>query len=177
MPLHPEFRTLPMLFYVPPLLPVMASLSDVKNEEQQKKLDPIAKTWNDDWLYDTSTEELFGTIEQARFPRRYLANLFTAGDEGRIERILKKMMAVRIYRRGKTVGDIPEDRVKATLQDVGLTPEVADDIYYLTSLAKFDDRFVIPAAHREQAIEMMEFAGDTKGSTGFGFKQKPERGW
>ncbi len=78
---------------------------------------------------------------------------------------------------GKTVGDIPEERVKATLQDVGLTPEMADDIYSLTSLAKFDDRFVIPAAHREQAIEMLEFAGDTKGSVGFGFKQKPERGW
>jgi nitrate reductase beta subunit len=177
VPLHPEFRTLPMLFYVPPLLPVMASLSDAKNEEQKAKLDPIAKTWTDDWLYDTSTEELWGTIEQARFPLRYLANLFTAGDEGRIERILKKMMAVRIYRRGKTVGDIPEERVNAALQDVGLTPEVADDIYYLTALAKFDDRFVIPAAHREQAIEMMEFAGDTKGSVGFGFKQKPERGW
>jgi hypothetical protein len=29
---------------------------------------------------------------------------------------------------------------------------------------------VIPAAHREQAIEMMEFAGDVQGNTGFGFK-------
>ncbi len=27
LPLHPEFRTLPMLFYVPPLLPVMASVT------------------------------------------------------------------------------------------------------------------------------------------------------
>ncbi|MCK5406383.1 MAG: nitrate reductase subunit beta, partial [Candidatus Krumholzibacteria bacterium] len=125
----------------------------------------------------TSTEELWGTIEQARFPLKYMANLFTAGDEGRIERILKKMMAVRIHRRGKTVGDIPEERVNTALKDVGLTPEAADEIYHLTSLAKFDDRFVIPPAHREQAIEMMEFAGDTKGSTGFGFKQKPERGW
>ena len=177
VPLHPEFRTLPMLFYVPPLLPVMASLRDVKNEEQEAKMDPIAKTWGDDWLYDTSTEELWGTIEQARFPLKYMANLFTAGDEGRIERILKKMMAVRIHRRGKTVGDIPEERVNAALKDVGLTPEAADEIYHLTSLAKFDDRFVIPPAHREQAIEMMEFTGDTKGSVGFGIKQKAERGW
>jgi nitrate reductase beta subunit len=54
---------------------------------------------------------------------------------------------------------------------------MADDIYYLTSLAKFDDRFVIPAAHREQAIEMMEFTGDKKGNTGFGFKEgTAERG-
>jgi len=103
--------------------------------------------------------------------------LFTAGDEDRIRRILKKLMAVRIHRRCKTVGDITEDRANAALREAGLTQEAADDIYYLTSLAKFDDRFVIPAAHREQAIEMLEFVGDTKGSVGFGFKQKPERGW
>ena len=30
------------------------------------------------------------------------------------------------------------------LADTGLTRSLADDIYYLTSLAKFDDRFVIP---------------------------------
>ncbi|MCH7772655.1 MAG: nitrate reductase subunit beta, partial [Bacteroidetes bacterium] len=52
----------------------------------------------------------------------------------------------------------------------------ADDIYYLTSLAKFDDRFVIPPAHREQAIEMIENTGDVKGSSGFGFIEKPARG-
>ena len=38
--------------------------------------------------------------------------------------------------------------------------------------AKFEERFVIPAAHREQAIEMMDFTGDTKGDTGFGIKSK-----
>ena len=57
------------------------------------------------------------------------------------------------------------------LRDVGYTTEMADDVYRLTSLAKFDDRFVIPAAHREQAIEMLEFTGDRKGSVGFGFKE------
>lgn len=176
LPLHPEFRTLPMLFYVPPMLPVMASLSEVDNTEQAKKMDPIAKFWNDNWLYDTSTEDLWGTIEQARFPLKYMASMFTAGDEDKIKNVLKKLLAVRIYRRGKTVGDIPEDKVNATLKDAGLTPEIAEDIYYLTSLPKFDDRFVIPASHREQAIEMMEFTGDTKGSVGFGFKEKPARG-
>ncbi len=53
----------------------------------------------------------------------------------------------------------------------GLTAKEADAIYYLTSLAKFDDRFVVPAAHREQAIEMLEFSGDRRGATGFGFKE------
>jgi nitrate reductase beta subunit len=177
LPLHPEYRTLPMLFYVPPLLPVMASLCEAKNEEQSKKMDPIAKFWNDSWLYDTSTEELWGTIDQARLPLKYMANMFTAGDEEKVKTVLKKLMAVRIYRRMKTVGDIDEAKANAVLNDVHLTPESAEGIYYLTSLAKFDDRFVIPAAHREQAIEMLEFAGDTKGSVGFGFKEKPIRGW
>jgi nitrate reductase beta subunit len=177
LPLHPEFRTLPMLFYVPPLLPVMASLTHAKNTEQAQAVDPMAKTWNTNRLYDTSTEELWGTIDKARFPLKYMANLFTAGDEERIKHVLMKLMAVRIHRRETTVGDIGGDRAASTLRDAGLTPEVADDIYHLTSLARFDDRFVIPAAHREQAIEMMEFTGDAKGSTGFGFKQKPERGW
>ncbi len=165
-----------MLFYVPPLLPVMASLSDSDNGEQAQKMDPIAKLWDNGKLYDTSTEELWGTIEQARFPLKYMANLFSAGDEEKVKDILKKLLAVRIYRRAKTVNDISEDRVNAALNEVELTADTIDDIYYLTSLAKFDDRFVIPAAHREQAIEMLEFTGDTKGSVGFGFKEKAERG-
>ena len=44
-------------------------------------------------------------------------------------------------------------------------------MFYLTALAKFDNRFVIPAAHREHAIEMLEFTGDKRGSVGFGFKE------
>ncbi len=177
LPLHAEFRTLPMLFYVPPMLPVMASLGQQKNhKEQSEKLNPISKQWEDTWLYDTSTEELWGTLDQARFPLKYMASLFGAGDENKVKPVLKKLMAVRIHRRRVTVGDVSDEKANAVLADAGLTAEMAEDIYYLTSLAKFDDRFVIPAAHREQAIEMMEFTGDVKGSVGFGFTEKPARG-
>ncbi|MCC6747955.1 MAG: nitrate reductase subunit beta [Deltaproteobacteria bacterium] len=175
LPLHPEFRTLPMLFYVPPLLPVMASVSQ-SDGAQKEKLNAIAKTWTDNWLYDTSTEELWGTIEQARFPLKYLASLFSAGDTAAIALRLKKLMAVRMYRRWKTVGDLSEEKAKKALKETGLTPDSAEGIFYLTALAKFNDRFVIPPAHREQAMEMLEFTGDVKGSTGFGFREKPERG-
>ena len=37
-------------------------------------------------------------------------------------------------------------------------------------------RFVIPPAHREESIEMLEATADAKGETGFGFKLKPARG-
>lgn len=175
LPLHPEFRTLPMLWYVPPLLPVMASVTQTDGA-QKDKLNPIAKTWTDNWLYDTSTEELWGTVERARFPLKYLASMFSAGDTGQVSDRLKKLMAVRIYRRWKTVGDIPEAKMARALQETGLTKDFAEGIFYLTALAKFNDRFVIPPAHREQAMEMIEFTGDVKGSTGFGFRERPERG-
>jgi nitrate reductase / nitrite oxidoreductase, beta subunit len=170
LPLHPEFRTLPMLFYVPPLLPVMATVARADQSAQAQQLNRVAKFWPDNWLYDTSTRQLFGTIEDARVPLAYLASLFSAGDTTAVADRLKKLMAVRLHRRQATVGDLDGETVAAALADTGLTPQLAEDIYYLTSLAKFDDRFVIPAAHREQAAELLEFTGDTKGATGFGFK-------
>ncbi len=176
LPLHPEYRTLPMLFYVPPLLPVMATLKETKDAERKDNLHEISKVWSDTWLYDTSTDELWGTIEQARVPLRYLASLFSAGDERAVKERLKKLMAVRIHRRHVTVGDITANKASEVLRDVGLSAEEADAIFRLTALAKFDERFVIPAAHREQAMELLEFTGDTKGSTGFGTKQPVERG-
>ncbi len=170
MPLHPEFRTLPRLFYVPPLLPVMASVSQVDTSAQSEKINPVGKHWPDSWLYDTSTQELFGTVDDARFPLKYMANLFSAGDTTEVADRLKKLMAVRLHRRLETVGEVMVGIVSDAFSDTGLTPQLAEDIYYLTSLATFDDRFVIPPAHREQATELIEFTGDVKGDTGFGFK-------
>lgn len=175
LPLHAEFRTLPNLFYVPPLLPVMASVSE-QEKSDSPELNPIAKNWDDKWLYDTSLDSIFGTIDDLRMPLKYMANMFSAGNEDLIADKLKKLMAIRIYRRHKTVGDITAEKSAAALRDVNLTEEQAEAIYNLTSLAKFEERFVIPAAHREQAIEMLESTADVKGNTGFGFLAKPARG-
>ncbi|MCB0747435.1 MAG: nitrate reductase subunit beta [Ignavibacteriae bacterium] len=176
LPLHAEFRTLPMLFYVPPMLPIMASLSTTDNSEQAAKLDPIAKFWDKNNLYDTTSKTILQTVEQARFPIKYMANMFGTGNEEKVMEVLKKQLAVRIHRRHVTVGDIDAKVTAETLADVNLTSEIADDIYKLTSLAKFEDRFNIPPAHREQALEMLENTGDLKGSNGFGFKEAPQRG-
>ena len=100
-----------------------------------------------------------------------MANLFSNGDTEKVKIRVMKLMAIRVYRRWKTVGDISEEKAQQALKDVGLTEKMADAIYHLTALASFEDRFVIPPSHREQAIEMMEFTGDKKGSTGFGFKE------
>ncbi len=176
LPLHAEFRTLPMLFYVPPLLPVMATLKEVDNSAQAEKRNPIGKHWDDNWLYDTSTKELWGSLDQVRFPLKYLANMLSAGDEDMIKDKWKKLMAVRIHRRRVTVGDVSDEKADEALSDAGLTKEMAEGIFHLTALARFEDRFVIPPAHREQAIEMMDFTGDEKGEIGFGIKSRARRG-
>lgn len=156
LPLHPEFRTLPNLFYVPPLLPTMASVEN--------------------GVYDTSSKSLFGSVEKSRLPMKYLASLFSAGNEDKIKNVLKKLFAVRLHRRDVTVGDQKSEEIKAAMHEIGLDGETADSIFRLTSLATFNERFVIPAAHREEAIEMLEHTSDVKGNTGFGFKHAPERG-
>lgn len=157
LPLHPEFRTLPGLFYVLPLLPAMAQINDSNH-------------------YHTAGSSLWADMDNPRLPLKYLASLFSAGDVNAVQRILKKMMAVRLHRRSVTVGDLDQDEVQGYLHEAGMTTEVADDIYRLTALAKFEDRFVIPPAHREEAIEMLEETHERRGNAGFGFLKKPKRG-
>jgi len=157
LPLHPEFRTIPNLFYVPPMLPAMASVDA-------------------DGVYDSTTKSLWGGIETARLPMKYLASLFTAGDEEKVRNVLRKLLAVKIHRRDTTVGDLPKQEVEDALQTGRTSASEADAIFRLTSLATFNERFVVPPAHREESIEMMEATADAKGETGFGFKMRPARG-
>jgi nitrate reductase / nitrite oxidoreductase, beta subunit len=83
LPLHAEYRTLPMLFYVPPLLPVMGQIQNGK--------------------YDSSGADLFAAVDELRMPVQYLARLFSAGNEGKVRYTLKKQLAVRLLQRPKTV--------------------------------------------------------------------------
>ena len=62
------------------------------------------------------------------------------------------------------------------LKEADCSLDEANAIYNLTSIATLEDRFVIPPAHREEAIEMMEDPLEYKQSAGFGFKEKPARG-
>ena len=156
LPLHPEYRTIPNLFYVPPLLPAMATVEN--------------------GTYNTTTDSLWGKIDASRMPIQYLASLFSAGNGEKIKEVFRKLMTVRLHRRDKTVGDLDIKELNQALADTAMTREEADDIFRLTSLPLFDQRFVIPAAHREEAMEMLESTADVKGNTGFGFKEMPARG-
>ena len=56
------------------------------------------------------------------------------------------MLAMRAYMRAKTVdGVIDEDIAKR----VGLTGQQIEDMYQIMAIANYEDRFVIPTAHRE----------------------------
>ncbi|WP_374312204.1 nitrate reductase subunit beta [Dongia sp.] len=139
-PLHPEYRTLPMVWYVPPLSPIQGAAEAGKIG------------WDGD-LPDLS---------KLRIPMKYLANLLTAGDEQPVEKALQRMMAMRAFMRGRHVDGV-ENQV--LLDRVGLTKAEVDDMYRYLAIANYEDRFVIPSTHREYA----ENTFDLKGGCGFTF--------
>ncbi len=162
LPLHPEFRTMAMMFYIPPLSPVMGVM---ENNTLNLAVDARGPEF-----------ELFADLSKARLPVKYLANLFSAGNEKIIEDVLRKMLAVRIYKRAETVDGALTDEAKAALAEVGLDPETAEEIYRLTTLPTLEDRFVIPPYHREASIEAWKDPLEHKGLAGVGYIQPPVRG-
>ncbi len=156
LPPHLEYRTLPMLFYVPPLAPVMAHCQG----------DVVEHDSND----------LFHDIDSARVPLAYLASLFGCGQDAPVRYTLRKQKAVRHWRRALTVGDVDVATAERMLREADCTPEEAEAIYRLTSLCTFEERFVIPPMHREEAIAMLEDPLEHKQGAGFGFLAGPRRG-
>jgi nitrate reductase beta subunit len=157
LPLHAEFRTLPMLFYIPPLLPVIASANNGN--------------------YNLADSEFFGNVENSRIPIKYMARLFSAGNEEIIKIALRKLWAVRSYQQASRVGNIDESQAAAQLAAVGCTAEDSEQISRLTAIPRFSDRYVLPPYHREEAIE--ELTGDAqqhKAQVGFGYGAPPRRG-
>ncbi|ABI66991.1 MAG: nitrate reductase beta subunit [Maricaulis maris] len=139
-PLHPEYRTLPMVWYVPPLSPI-------KNAAESGALE---------------TDGEMPDVRSLRIPLRYLANLLTAGDEEPVALGLERMLAMRAYMRSKTV----EGVIDASIAErVGLTEDLIEDMYQIMAIANYEDRFVIPTSHREEAEE----AFDIRGECGFSF--------
>jgi len=162
LPLHPEFRTMVMVYYIPPLSPVVSVTDD--------------NLFRLDIPHDNNDFDMFNRLDSARLPVKYLANLFSAGNEEDIRKILSKMLAIRIYMRRKTVVGEVDDVAMNALEKAGLTEYQAIAIYKMTSLPTIDDRFVFPPYHREMNIEEMGDPLAHKGETGFGEIQPPKRG-
>ncbi|WP_082732426.1 nitrate reductase subunit beta [Tepidibacillus decaturensis] len=142
LPLHPEYRTLPMVWYVPPLSPIMNRI-----EGKGSELDPV---------------DIFPAIDEMRIPVQYLANLLSAGDEKVITTVLKRMAAMRQFMRAKNLGKEYDETI---LQGLGLNETMIEEMYRLLAIAKYEDRFVIPTAHKEEFMHLYS----EQGTTGFDF--------
>ncbi|AQZ47827.1 nitrate reductase beta chain NarH [Paenibacillus larvae subsp. larvae] len=127
LPLHPEYRTLPMVWYVPPLSPIM---NHIEEDELQ-------------------TDHYIPAVDQMRIPMEYLASLLTAGDISVIRRVLLKMTVMRVHMRERAVGGMDDLRHSQLLEEAGITVEEIEEMTRLFAVAKYNERFVIPTARRE----------------------------
>lgn len=117
LPLHPEFRTLPMVWYVPPLSPVLQQ-TDVK-------------------------DNFFGAVDDMRIPVNYIARMMTAGDETPVRTALARLLAMRQYMRERTVGKNENPTIPVGLD---LEKADYEEMYRYMAIADYKDRFVIPTA-------------------------------
>ena len=134
-PLHPEYRTLPMVWYVPPLSPI----------QNAAEAGQIAVNGN------------MPDVSSLRIPVRYLANMLTAGDEAPIVTALERMLAMRGYMRAKTVDGVVDLGIASK---VGLDPLAIEEMYRIMALADYEDRFVVPTTHREDVEDAYDLRGD-----------------
>ncbi len=125
LPLHPEYRTMPMVWYVPPLSPVVESLTATGHDGE----DPA---------------KLFAAIDSLRIPVEYLAGLFTAGDPAPVEAALCRLAAMRSHMRRVNLGEAQDP---AIARAVGMDAEGILGMYRLLALAKYDERYVIPTSY------------------------------
>ncbi|ARA96623.1 MULTISPECIES: nitrate reductase subunit beta [Geobacillus] len=146
LPLHPEYRTLPMVWYIPPLSPIMNTIEGKGS--------------------GANADDIFPAIDEMRIPIEYLANLLTAGDTAHIRTTLKKMAAMRSYMRAKQTNKQPDIRL---IESLGLSHEDIEEMYRLLAIAKYEDRFVIPASHREEVADLYT----EQGSCGLAFAGGP----
>ncbi len=136
LPLHPEYRTLPMVWYIPPLSPVVDVVRDTGEDAEDRG-------------------NLFAAIDALRIPIEYLAELFTAGDVAPVDAVLRRLAAMRSYMRDISMGRDGDPAIPAS---VGMSAADMEGMYRLLALAKYDERYVIPTAHAEQAHSLEELA-------------------
>jgi nitrate reductase beta subunit len=137
LPLHPEYRTMPMVWYIPPLSPVVDALANSGHDAED-------------------AGNLFGAIDALRIPIGYLANLLTAGDVPVVDGVLRRLAAMRSYMRDINLGRDTDESIAAA---VGLTGEDLYEMYRLLAIAKYESRYVIPRAHQEAAAALEESPG------------------
>ena len=147
LPLHPEFRTLPMAYYIPSLSPVLSTLGD---------------------SHELVEHGLFPEAEILRAPLSYLANLLSGGNREVVAAVLAKLIALRAFMRARNLNQPVDEGV---LERAGLDEAAAARLYRLFAIGGYDERNVIPAQQREEQDPYAR-----KGASGFGILTKAGRG-
>ena len=147
LPLHPEFRTFPMAYYIPSLSPVLSTLGD---------------------SHELMEHGLFPEAETLRAPLSYLASLLSGGNREIVATVLAKLVALRAFMRARNLNQPIDDGVLAR---AGLTGAAAVRLYRLFTLGGYDERNVIPGQQREE-----QDPDTRKGASGFGILKRAGRG-
>lgn len=146
LPLHPEFRTMPMAYYIPSLSPVIATTGD---------------------LHELDEHGMIPLIDKLRAPIGYLAGLLSGGNKEVIAEILRKLIALRVFKRAQNLGQTTGESI---LKDAGLNQAGAERLYRLFTIGGYRERNIIPAQQREEQDPYLR-----KGSSGFGILKKTRR--
>src|SRR5699024_10036449 len=92
LPLHPEYRTLPMVWYVPPLSHFPHAISNAVVDGAHHNI-------------------LFSTLANLRITLEYLAGHFNAHDSVQVEKSLRRLVAMRTYMRDINFGNEPQEEI------------------------------------------------------------------
>ncbi len=146
LPLHPEFRTMPMAYYIPSLSPVISSGGD---------------------LHKLADHGTFPLLEKMRAPISFLASLLSGGNQEIIAEVLRKQIALRLFKRAENLGQSIEPSI---LKNAGLDEAGANKLYRLFTIAPYRERFIVPTQQREAQDPEVR-----KGASGFGILKKSRR--
>ena len=106
---------MPMVWYIPPLSPVVDAVSRGGHDGED-------------------LGNLFGALEALRIPIEYLAGLFTAGDTGTVEAVLRRLCRDAVpHARHQS-----RRRPNLIPQAVGMTEEQIYAMYRLLAIAKYE---------------------------------------
>lgn len=145
--MHPEYRTLPMVWYVPPLSPVADAVDAGK----------------------VSMDGVLPKANELRIPIQYLANLLAGGNTKVVQDALSRMLLMRTIVRNYSDSaglaqylrsELPLDAVKQApgverLHELGLLPEDICEMHSLLAIANYEDRFVVPTANRNHEASVL----------------------
>ncbi|MDO5570066.1 MAG: nitrate reductase subunit beta [Bacteroidales bacterium] len=145
-PLHPEYRTLPMTWYVPTLSPFVYD------------------------NYKTESENIIPNVDQMRIPVKFQANMFTAGDEAPVRLAIQKLVILRnnmknIRENKETLEPIPAE--------IELNKEQLAEMYQYLAIAPYEMRFVIPTRRVDLAEDPFALRAESGFPKIFG-KTKPK---